>query len=145
MDYYKLPLLLPRLFESDVRDLSRCTEEESIDQILELIITTCPGEHKYDPNYGCRIWDLDFENVVSIHRWESEFLSYVGDAINKYEPRISEVNPKVSFFDVKNEHEFSGMVSIRKRVDIKLDAVINSTKKKCCFYYSLYLGPLSSE
>ncbi|MDR1222170.1 MAG: GPW/gp25 family protein [Tannerella sp.] len=145
MEYYRLPLLLSRLFESDAKDLPGCTEEESIDHNLELIITTCPGEHKYDYGYGCRIWDLDFESVVSVQKWEGEFVRYIAEAIGKYEPRICNVNPRVSFLDIKNEHEFSGEVSIRKRVDIKVDSIIASTKKKCCFYYSLYLGPLSSE
>jgi phage baseplate assembly protein W len=145
MDNYKLPILLSRIFESNIRDLSRCNEEESIDQNLELIITTCPGEHKYDPNFGCRIWDLDFERVVSVQKWEGEFVQYIIEAIKKYEPRVCDVEPQAKFFDIKNRHEFSGAVSIRKRVDIQIDATVVNTKKKCCFYYSLYLGPLSSE
>jgi phage baseplate assembly protein W len=145
MEYYRTPLLFSKLFESSLKNLPKCSEEESIDRNLELIITTCPGEHKYDPRFGCRIWDLDFENVVSVQKWESEFVEYIGEAIVKYEPRISASDPIVHFVDVRNQHELSGAVSIRKRVDIRIDAVIISTEKKYCFYYSLYLGPLSSE
>jgi phage baseplate assembly protein W len=143
MDYYQLPLLFSRLFES--KDLLRCSESESIDRNLELLLTTCPGEHKYDPGFGCSIWDLDFESVVSIQKWENTFVQYITDAVKKYEPRIREVSPRVSFIDVRNRHELSGAVSIRKRADIRIDAIIVSSGKKCCFYYSLYLGPLSSE
>lgn len=139
-----MPLLFPRLFASG-KDLSRCDENESIDRNLELILTTCPGEHKYDPGFGCDIWDLDFENVVSVQRWEGEFVRCISAAIQKYEPRISRVDPSVHFLDIKNQHEFSGIVSIRKRADIRIDAVITGSGKKCCFYYSLYLGPLSSD
>jgi len=145
MDCYKLPLLFSRLFETKIRDLSRCTEEESIDQHLELIITTCPGEHKYDPEFGCRIWDLDFERVVSMHKWEEQFVQYLSEAIKKYERRIQEIDTRVKFYDVRNEHDISGAISIRKRVDIQVDSIILSNKKKCCFYYSIYLGPLSSD
>jgi phage baseplate assembly protein W len=145
MEYYKLPLLFSRLFESEVRDLSLCSEEESIDRSLELIITTYPGEHKYNPDFGCKIWNLDFENVVSVQRWESEFTRYITEAIRVFEPRIRDAVSKVEFFDVKNQHEYSGAVSIRKRVDIKIDTAVVSSGKKCRFYYSLYLGPLSSE
>jgi phage baseplate assembly protein W len=145
MENYKIPLLFSRLFESNTRDLPKCSEEESIDRNLELIITTCPGEHKYDPYFGCGIWDLDFENVVSVQKWEDEFVRYIDEAIRKYEPRICNASPHVHFVDVRNQHEFTGMVSIRKRVDIRIDAVVITSEKKCCFYYSLYLGPLSSE
>ena len=143
MTCYKMPLLFARLFESG--DLLQCNVEDSIDRNLELIITTCPGEHKFDPDYGCDIWDLDFENVVSIQRWESEFIAFVSRSIQQYEPRIIETETKVNFFDVKNQHEFSGAISIRKRVDINIFAEIISTGKKCCFCYSLYLGPLTSD
>lgn len=144
-DCYKLPLLFSRLFESDIRDLSRCTEEESIDQNLELIIMTCPGEHKYDPDFGCKIWDLDFERVVSMQKWEGQFMQYIVDAIKKYERRVQEVDTRVKFYDIRNEHDLSGAISIRKRVDIQIDVILLSSNKSCCFYYSFYLGPLSSE
>jgi len=143
MNFYKTPLLFTHLFESG--DLSRCSESESIDKNLELIITTCPGEHKYDPGYGCGIWFLDFENVVSIQRWENEFMSFIAKAAGKYEPRIMILDTQVNFLDVKNQHELSGAVSIRKRADIQIDAIIVSSGKKCRFYYALYLGPLTSD
>ncbi len=145
MEYYKFPLDLVRIFETNVRNLSKFSEKESIDQNIELILTTCPGEHKYDPEFGCRIWDLDFERVVSKSIWEEQFMKFIGDAIQKYEPRICEIAPSIQFFDTKKTYEFSGATSIRKKVDIRIDAKIISTGVKCCFYYSLYLGPLSSD
>jgi len=143
MASYKIPLLFARLFESG--DLSRCDEEESIDRNLELIITTCPGEHKFDSDFGCKIWDLDFENVISVKRWENEFITYIKEAIRKYEQRVKEMETKINFYDIRNQHEFSGAVSIRKKVDIHIYVEILSSGKKCLFYYSLYLGPLTSE
>jgi len=143
MDCYKTPLLFARLFESG--DLSRCDESDSIDRNLELILTTCPGEHKYDPGFGCDIWFLDFENVVSVQQWANTFRDCISDAIRKYEPRIRELFTDVHFFDVKNQHELSGAISIRKRQDIMIDAIIISSGKKVRFFYSLYLGPLTTD
>lgn len=143
--YYKLPIDFVRIFEPNIRNLSMCTEKESIEKNLELIITTCPGEDKYDPEFGCKIWDLDFERVVSKSRWEEQFNKYIADAIRKYEPRVSNVTPKVSFIDTRRDYEFTGVTSIRKRADISIDATVISTGSRCCFFYSLYLGPLSSD
>lgn len=145
MSFYKLPLNFTKIFESDVNSFSTCSEKESIDQNLEMIITTCPGEHKYDPEFGCRIWDLDFEKVVSKSRWEGQFVQFIEEAVKKYEPRIRNIKPSIDFFDKREIFELSGATSIRKRVDIKIDAIIISTGTLCCFYYSLYLGPLSSD
>ena len=140
-----MPLDFGRLFESNVSNLTKQKEEESIDQNLELIITTSPGEHKYDPKFGCKIWELDFERVVSKNLWEELFTQCILDAIKKYEPRIYDVSPSVTLLDCKKDDLVTGTASIRKRVDIKIDASILTTKVKCCFYYSLYLGPLSSD
>lgn len=145
MDNYKLPLDFVRVFESKIRNLSTCTETESIDQHLELLLTTCPGEHKYDPNYGCKIWDLDFERVISMSQWEDLFTKHINESISKYEPRISVLDIKVQFSDTKKVYGFPEATSIKKRVDIKIDATIKNVEKKCCFVYSLYLGPLSSD
>ncbi|MEN9917577.1 MAG: hypothetical protein RL662_13 [Bacteroidota bacterium] len=145
MSYYRLPLNFTKIFESDANSFAVCTEKESIDQNLELIITTCPGEHKYDPNFGCKIWDLDFEKVVSRSKWEQQFVQFIEEALLRYELRIRNINPSVDFFDSKEVFEMSGTTSIRKRVDIKIDATVVSTGTLCCFYYSLYLGPLSSD
>lgn len=54
--YYKLPVRLEKLFEGDIRQLERCSELESIDQHIELLLTTCPGEHRFDPQI--RLSDL---------------------------------------------------------------------------------------
>lgn len=145
MDSYKLPLDFVRVFESKIRNLSTCTEKESIDQHLELLLTTCPGEHKYDPNYGCKIWDLDFQRVISMSKWEDLFSKHINEAIDRYEPRISILDVSVQFSDTKKIYGFPEATSIKKRADIKIDALINSIAKKCCFVYSLYLGPLSSD
>lgn len=142
---YKLPIDFSRLFETNIRNLSEQSEKDSIDQNLELIITTCPGEHKYDSGFGCKIWNLDFEKVVSKSLWEEQFLKYISDAIKKYEPRIGDVDAKVEFFDTKREEISLGATFIKKRVEIKIDARIINTGAKCCFYYSLYLGPLNSD
>lgn len=145
MDYYKLPLNFTRVFETRIRNLSVSTEKESIDQHLELLLTTCPGEHKYDPGYGCKIWELDFERVISVSRWEDLFTKFIKEAIEKYEPRITIIDILVKFTDTKKTYGFPEATSIKKRVDIQIDSTVNSINKKCSFVYSLYLGPLSSD
>lgn len=134
-----------RVFETDYRGLEKCSEKESIDHHLELIMTTAPGEHKFDPEFGCKIWDLDFEKVVSKSRWENLYIKYIAEAIQKYEPRVTDVEPKVFLSDARVESKFSNAVSIRNKIDVHIDLTIISTKVRCCYYYTLYLGPLSSD
>ena len=54
--YYKIPLQIENLFAEEASHFETCTEKESIDQNLELIFTTYPGEQNstglLDVKYG---------------------------------------------------------------------------------------------
>ena len=143
--YYKLPLRLSNLFNDENEQLERCGLLESIDQHLELILTTSPGEHIFDPEFGARIWDLDFERVNSQSKWKERFTRYVQEAIETNEKRISDVEVKVHVREVVHEDSLLDSVTIRKRVDIYVFCVIVESNQRCGFNYSLYLGPLSNE
>ena len=70
-NYYSIPLKFDSIFDCSSSPITTCTEQQSIDEFLELLITTCPGEHKFDSHFGCRIWDMDFQRVISQLKWES--------------------------------------------------------------------------
>ena len=126
--YYKLPVRLEKLFEGDIRQLERCSELE----------------HRFDPKYGCRIWELDFERIVSTEQWKELFTGYVMQAISTYEKRISDITLSVNLQEVVREEVLDNRM-IRKRVDITVLATLNSTGAPCGFGYKLYMGPLSNE
>lgn len=48
--YYKLPLDFSSVFIEDEKKMQTCNEVDSIDQYIELLLTTCPGEHKFNNN-----------------------------------------------------------------------------------------------
>lgn len=141
--HYKFPLQFEKLLDGE--DLPRCSEKESIDQNLELIITTCPGEHKYDPEFGCQVWELDFVSMISQRTWENTFRQHVVKAINRYEPRIANVDIDVHFSDVVRNYPMTGANAIKKKVSIIIKADLLSSGERCGFKYSLYLGPLSTD
>ena len=59
--FCKLPLDFGALLSEDVENsrLASCTEIESIDQFIEMLIDTAPGEHAFDKDFGCEIFYLD--------------------------------------------------------------------------------------
>lgn len=142
--YYKLPLRLGALLKGEIQQLERCTEAESIDQHIKLLLTTCPGEHHFDENYGCRVWELDFGRVESAEKWKALLISYVVEAVNSYEPRLTDVFVNVELCEVTVD-EVMGNQSIRRRADIIVGGVLKSEGMSCRFGYKLYLGPLSTE
>lgn len=58
--FCKLPLDFGALLSEDVENsrLASCTEIESIDQFIEMLIDTAPGEHAFDKEFGCEIFIL---------------------------------------------------------------------------------------
>lgn len=66
--FCKLPLDFGALLSEDVENsrLASCTEIESIDQFIEMLIDTAPGEHAFDKDFGCEIFYLDFESIIRI-------------------------------------------------------------------------------
>jgi phage baseplate assembly protein W len=68
--YYKIPFRFKAVMEG--RELPVCDLMTSVINNLELIITTRFGEHRSNPAFGCEIWDLDFELIVSARLWEEK-------------------------------------------------------------------------
>ncbi|MBN2742497.1 MAG: GPW/gp25 family protein [Marinilabiliaceae bacterium] len=143
--HYKLPLRIEKLFNEQGGHLQQCTLLESIDQHLELLLTTCPGEHAFDPLFGTQIWEMDFEQMASRARWEEQFADYIHKAVTDYEKRLHQVHVKIKIKDVLHQNNLIKSVAIRKRVEIYILGFLIHTGQRCGFNYTLYLGPLSSE
>lgn len=142
---YRLPIRFDKLLNEEGGDLAKCSELESIDQHIELLLTTCPGENKFDRDWGCHIWDMDFERVVSRSTWEKDFNSHILAAIQKYEKRINDIIVEIEIHEVTREDYALQTTAIKKRITVNVNAILISNNKKCSFKYILYLGPLSVE
>lgn len=143
-EYYKLPLDSDRFFNGDGW-FEKCTELESVDQYIELILTTPPGRHRFNPDFGCKIWDLDFQVVSSVEQWTKLFKEYVSGSVNRYETRLSDISIDIDLQDVVKEERLSYTVQIRKRADVYVAGILKSTGEPVKLKYTLYLGPLSNE
>lgn len=140
---YKLPLAISRFFSDSGGSLEQCSELESIDQFLALLVTTRPGEHAFDLQFGMKIWELDFENIVSIPAWTAQFTDYIMQAVGKNEKRLKDVNVTLEIRDVLRENTLMDALTIRKQVDIVITGTVVSTGKRHGFKHVVYLGPLS--
>lgn len=145
--FCKLPLDFEALLNEDVGNnhLASCNEIDSIDQFIELLISTVPGEHTFDKEFGCEIFYLDFESIVSHTRWEGQFSEYITKAITRYEKRLTNVYVRVSIDDATRQDSVSGVSTIKKRVQVYVYGTLVHTGEKRCFYYVIYLGPISTR
>lgn len=143
--YYKIPLDFSTVFTTGTLSIPTCGERDSIDQHIELLLSTYPGEHHFNKNWGCRIWEMDFVNVNSRKQWEDEFNGYIREAILRFEKRLTDLLIEIQIAEVSHQDDVLKTVAIKKKVTVYVNANLVSTGEKCSFRYIIYLGPLSTE
>src|SRR5690348_3951745 len=97
--YYKIPLELKTAMEGN--DMPTCDVKSSVTKNLELIITSRFGEHRSDPSFGCEIWELDFELIVSARLWEEKLRQSLLRSLATHEPRLSNIDISVAISGVE--------------------------------------------
>ncbi|MNY14709.1 Lysozyme [compost metagenome] len=139
---YNKPFRLKNIFEN--KDLKETDIGKSISQNIELIIFTRYGEHRHNRNFGCEIWDLDFELIVSETTWEEKFRQSLLRSITNYEPRLYQVEVEIKMSEVEKIFSIRNVTEIKKKVDISIWGKMNITGEKYYFNTGLFLSPLSS-
>ena len=143
MVYYKIPLQLSSVLAGN--ELTACDLKESISNNLELIIMSKFGEHRHDPGFGCEIWDLDFELIVSENKWKEKLRQSLLKSITTHELRLTDVQLNVDISDIEKFRLFSKFTEIKKRVEIRLTGTIHKTGEPFSFTNNLFLSPLSVD
>jgi phage baseplate assembly protein W len=61
-------------------------DETDVDQAIELILSTAPGERPMRPEFGCGVHDFVFDTIDAgtVSRMETE----IRNALDRWEPRI---------------------------------------------------------
>ena len=116
----------------------------SISQYIELIIFTRYGEHRYNTEFGCEIWDMDFELIRSESIWEEKLRQSLITSIVNFEKRIYDVNVDVHISEINKFYPLRNVSEIKKRVEIVIKGKLNKTGETYVFSTALFLSPLSS-
>jgi len=75
-------------------ELALVTGADDIEQAIQIILETMPGERVMRPGFGCRIWELVFaSNDAETHALAAY---YVRQALTFWEPRIEIDDVRVS-------------------------------------------------
>jgi phage baseplate assembly protein W len=141
-NFYNKPFRFKSLFSGT--DFQPTDLGRSISNHIELIIFTRYGEHRFRNNFGCEIWDLDFELIVSESIWEEKFRKSLLKSITDYEFRIYNTSVEVRITEVENVYPLRKITEIKKKVDISVRALIKTTGEKYFFNTALFLSPLST-
>ncbi len=76
--------------------------EKNIEESIEIILGTAPGERVYRSSFGCEIHDLVFEPNNSTTA--SKASEYVRKALVQWEPRVRDIEVK-AYFDAIEDNK----------------------------------------
>lgn len=139
--YYAKPLQFDVLFEKE--ELPKIDLGESISQHIELIIFSHLGEHSFDRAYGCKIWEYDFELIVSATVWEEKFQKAILEAVSRSEKRLTAISVEVQLSEIERVYPVKKIIEVKKKLMIDIRAILLLTGEKFFFTTDLFLSPIS--
>lgn len=102
--------------------------EQDIEQALELILATAPGERPMRPEFGCEVHDLIFDTIDAAMIGKLEIA--IRSAIDRWEPRIEIVGIE---FDLAYQGE--------GRLDVTITYRVRATNSRRNLVYPFYVIP----
>ena len=108
--------------------LALARDETDIDQAIELILGTAPGERPMRPEFGCGVHDFVFDTIDAgtVARMETE----IRGALDRWEPRIEVADVQ---FDLDG--------AATGRLVIQIDYRVRATNHMRNLVYPFYVIP----
>lgn len=142
--FLKLPFN-PDFVMIEGETLPTCSLAESIAQHLMLLILTRKGENRFNPDYGNAVWDLEFDNAVTMVVWERVFAESLSDQITRYESRINQPEIRAQLEYVEHQYGTKDFVEVRKKAKISIQAIVTETGEHFTFSTTIYLSPMTVD
>ncbi len=103
-------------------------DRDELDQSIQVILTTSPGQRVMRPNFGCRLQELVFApcNTQTV----AQARRYVEEALGMWEPRI-----EVTQVEIKPDPADTS------RLLISIDYKVRATRDPRSLVYPFYLIP----
>jgi uncharacterized protein len=108
--------------------ISLTRERSELEQAIQIVLTTVPGERVMRPSFGCRLHELIFAPNNSQTAVQAE--RYVEEALNMWEPRIH-----VREIIARPDPVEDGRLSIEINYEVK------ATNDRRSLVYPFYLIP----
>jgi len=141
----KLPIDTKYFFRS--LSLQKCSLEESIASHIHIILTTSFGECKFDENYGCEIWESEFEHSQISKIWIDKMALNIQSNLENYESRIHKTKIEAQIKEVELENRVSDkqMVRLQKCLIIKVKAKLVETNEDFYFSDKIFISPFAID
>ncbi len=126
------------------KDHPTCSLQQSVAQHLHLIITTSFGELPADENFGCSIWEHDFDNITSAHKIKEFIRESLQSSIEQYEKRLDNVRIDLLISQEELANSPQG-ARVKKKITVTITGLLRSTNEKFVYEDSFFTGPLAYQ
>jgi phage baseplate assembly protein W len=138
--YYTLPIRFSDLI--DQKGHSTCDLKSSVAQYIHLITTTYLGEYRIDPDFGCSIWEYDFDNTMTDNRLKEGLKRSLIHALERYEKRLHNLEISINITQAELLH-IANSKRVKKRIEVQIKAILIHTNEPFSYFEYFFLGPLS--
>ena len=139
--FYKLPLRFDQIIQK--KRHPNCPLKHSIAQNLHLIISTYRGESAYSDDFGCSLWDEEFNIQLNL-RWRENLADSLRNAILLFEKRLQLQEVK-AYMEEQNELMEKDNLRVRRCLHIEIKGVIKKTNEPFTFRDMIYISPLAQK
>ena len=127
------------------RDLPTASLGTSIAQNIFLIVSARYQEHRFDPEFGCEIWEKDFETITNQAVWQEQVNRSIVHSLRRYERRLDGIEVDVRITEQPYHNPTTGVHSIKKKIMVTVKGIIKATGEPFSFSPQLYLSPISID
>jgi phage baseplate assembly protein W len=142
---YGIPLDLEHFFRT--RRFETKPLHRSIAEHIHLLLITGREEYDFDREFGCEVWDMDFETQSITAVWADRIADGIRDRLAVYEKRLIEVDVKAEHTQAEFTQKEGDRVAARlkRKLTIRLTARIKSTNEVFRFEDSIFMSPFSLD
>ena len=142
---YGIPLDPEQFFST--RRFEMKPVHRSIAEHIHLLLITGREEYDFDREFGCEIWDQDFETQSAMAAWADRMAGGIRDRLVVYEKRLIDVEVKADHSQAEFSQKEGDRVAARlkRKLTIRLTARIKSTNELFRFEDSIFMSPFSLD
>jgi phage baseplate assembly protein W len=143
-EYFTLPMPFSKILKRE--EIIKCDLKKSIEQKIHLLLISNFGENRFNPQFGCIIWEYDFENVANQNAWKDMIVNSVKETLQLQEQRLQNIKVK---FDI-NEQEFvdekdKKVIRVKRKLDVTVTANLVKTNERFHYNQTIFISPISLD
>ena len=123
-------------------EVPRISVNNSIHNMIHLIVTTTFGEIRHEPSFGCDLWKFDFENIYNLPSFKEDLRKSLRNSILENEKRLVNINVDLQIEQVEVPTKVSNK-RIKIRILFTVNGIIEKTNEAFLHQDRFYIGPLS--